>query len=49
MSAEAPGGWFKRAVTEEQTMLVFRKPREHLSPRLAAAPVEAPRSGRGPA
>lgn len=38
LTAQTPGGWFKRAVTEEQVVLVFRKPREHLSPRLASAP-----------
>lgn len=41
LSISTPGGWFRPSVTEEQTVLVFRKPREHLSPRLAAAPIEA--------
>lgn len=40
LTSEAPGGWFRRGSVEEQAMLVFRRPREHLSPRLAAAPVE---------
>lgn len=40
MTSEAPGGWFRRGSVEEQSVLVFRRPREHLSPRLAAAPVE---------
>ncbi|MER2507793.1 MAG: hypothetical protein ABTQ27_03435 [Amaricoccus sp.] len=45
LSMEGPAGWVKRASVEEQTMLIFRRPREHLSPRLAAAPAEtgAPR------
>lgn len=38
MAAEAPKGWFRRAVVAEETVLVFRRPREHLSPRLAAVP-----------
>ena len=42
MVAEAPGGFLRKAAASEQTMLVFRRPREHLSPRLAAAPEEAP-------
>ena len=41
MAAEAPGGFLRKAATSEQTMLVFRRPREQLSPRLAAAPDEA--------
>jgi hypothetical protein len=53
LSIQAPGGWFSRARTEEHTVLVFRKPREHLSPRIASEipreepaamrPVEVPR------
>jgi hypothetical protein len=42
MTAEAPRGFLRRASTSEQTMLVFRRPREQLSPRLAAVPEEAP-------
>ena len=38
MVAEAPGGFLRKAATSEQTMLVFRRPREQLSPRIAAAP-----------
>ena len=38
MVAEAPGGFLRKAAASEQTMLVFRRPREQLSPRLAAAP-----------
>ena len=37
MVAEAPGGFLRKAAASEQTMLVFRRPREQLSPRLAAA------------
>jgi hypothetical protein len=36
LAIQTPGGWFSRARTEEHTVLVFRKPREHLSPRLAS-------------
>jgi hypothetical protein len=53
LSIQTPGGWLSRSRTEEHTVLVFRKPREHLSPRIAAEtgqdlqpaprPVEAPR------
>ena len=50
LSIQTPGGWLSRSRTEEHTVLVFRKPREHLSPRIAAetgqeAPIPvAPRS-----
>jgi hypothetical protein len=37
MPAEASRGWFRAAVAEEQTVLVFRRPREALGPRLAAS------------
>lgn len=40
LTSEAPSGWFRRGSVEDQSVLVFRRPREHLSPRLAAAPVE---------
>lgn len=48
LAIETPGGWFRRARTEEHTVLVFRRSREHLSPRVAAettpaAPRETPR------
>ncbi|MFQ8431166.1 hypothetical protein [Amaricoccus sp. W119] len=55
LAIETPGGWFRRARTEEHTVLVFRRSREHLSPRVAgempreaplAAPREAPREPR---
>lgn len=42
MVAEAPGGFLRKAAASEQTMLVFRRPREHLSPRLAAVSEETP-------
>lgn len=38
ITVQAPGGWFKRGAIEEQVVLIFRKPREHLSPRMAGAP-----------
>ena len=40
MVAEAPGGFLRKAAASEQTMLVFRRPREQLSPRMAAAAPE---------
>ena len=36
LSAEAPGGWFRGGSSGEQTVLVFRRDREALGPRLAA-------------
>ena len=36
MPAEASRGWFRSALAGEQTVLVFRRPRELLSPRLAS-------------
>lgn len=36
VAAEAPGGWLRRGAATEVAVLVFRRPREHLSPRLAA-------------
>jgi hypothetical protein len=36
MPAEASRGWFRAALAEEQTVLVFRRARESLSPRLAS-------------
>jgi len=36
LPAEAPGGWFRGGTTGEQTVLVFRRDRETLGPRLAA-------------
>jgi hypothetical protein len=36
LPAEAPGGWFRGATAGEQTVLVFRRDREALGPRLAA-------------
>jgi len=40
MTAEAPGRFLRKAASSEQTMLVFRRPREQLSPRLAATAEE---------
>ncbi len=48
LTMEGPAGWFKRGGVEEQVMLIFRRPREHLSPRLAgetAAPREPLEAG----
>ena len=43
LPAEASRGWFRAALAEEQTVLVFRRPRETLGPRLAnARPEPAP-------
>jgi hypothetical protein len=41
LPAEAPRGWLRAAQAEEQAVLVFRRARESLGPRLAYAP-EAP-------
>jgi hypothetical protein len=45
LPSETPAGWFRRAVAGEETVLVFRRPREQLGPRLAAVaePAAAPR------
>ena len=37
LTAETPGGWFRRTRSAEHTVLVFRQPRETLGPRLVAA------------
>ncbi|MFT3975040.1 MAG: hypothetical protein QM699_16845 [Amaricoccus sp.] len=34
--AEGPAGWFRRGATTDQVVMVFRRPREALGPRLAA-------------
>jgi hypothetical protein len=36
LPAETPRGWLRAAVAEEQSVLVFRRPREQLGPRLAS-------------
>jgi hypothetical protein len=36
LPAEGPGGWFRGPTAGEQTVLVFRRAREALGPRLAA-------------
>ena len=33
--AEAPGGWLRRGTSSDHTVMVFRRPREALGPRLA--------------
>lgn len=42
LAIETPGGWLRRGRTEEHTVLVFRRVREHLSPRIAAEPTREP-------
>jgi hypothetical protein len=43
-AAEAPGGWFRRAKTSEHAVMIFRREREALGPRLATvAPAETAR------
>ena len=40
LPAEAPGGWFRSGAAGEQTVLVFRRDRESLGPRLATVRAE---------
>lgn len=47
LTAEVPGGWFRRSVSSEQAVLVFRRAREALGPRIAAVP-SAGAAGREP-
>ncbi|HET9069293.1 MAG TPA: hypothetical protein VFN28_11670, partial [Amaricoccus sp.] len=47
LSAEAPGGWFRGGTAGEQAVLVFRRQREALGPRLATLRVD--HDGGGPA
>jgi hypothetical protein len=42
LPAETPRGWLRPPLAEEQAVLVFRRPRESLGPRLAVAREEAP-------
>lgn len=42
LSAETPGGWFRRGRLEEETVLVFRRSRETLAPRLDRGEAPAP-------
>jgi hypothetical protein len=49
LPAEASRGWFRSALHGEQTVLVFRRARESLGPRLAAVQHEAPDSAPAPA
>ncbi len=44
LPAEAPRGWFRGGTAGEQTVLVFRRAREALGPRLAAVRAEPARS-----
>jgi len=52
LSAEAPGGWFRGGTSGEQAVLVFRRQREALGPRLATVRVDheggAPTAERAP-
>ena len=41
LPAESPGGWFRGSTSREQAVLVFRRDRESLGPRLAAVRAEA--------
>jgi hypothetical protein len=47
LPAEASRGWFRSAAHAEQTVLVFRRPRETLGPRLAAVRAEPVTAGPG--
>jgi hypothetical protein len=38
LPAQAPGGWFKRAAEENVTVMIFRRERESLMPRLESVP-----------
>lgn len=42
LAAETPGGWFRRGAVEERAVLVFRRERSDLGPRLAAEASPAP-------
>jgi hypothetical protein len=46
LPSETPAGWFRRAVACDQTVLVFRREREQLGPRLAAVAEAAPAAER---
>lgn len=47
LTVEAPRGWFRRGASAEQAVLIFRRVREALGPRLAAVP-SAGTAGREP-
>lgn len=49
LPAAAPGGMFRRAVEETVTVLVFRRERDNLEPRISAAPVAATATAESPA
>jgi hypothetical protein len=42
LPAKSPGGFFRRAAEENVTVLIFRRARENLSPRLEAVPSAIP-------
>jgi len=48
LPAETPRGWLRAPVAEEQAVLVFRRPREQLGPRLASTREAAPTVGLPP-
>ena len=48
LPAEAPRGWFRRALHEELSVLVFRRQREQLGPRLTAVPSDPVPEAREP-
>lgn len=45
LPAEEPRGWFRPGAEVIETMLIFRRPRESLGPRLAAARLEPEADG----
>ena len=42
LPAQEQGGWFRRGAEVVETVLIFRRPRESLSPRLASATAPEP-------
>lgn len=48
LPSESPAGWFRRSVSAEQTVLVFRRVREQLGPRLASATESVPERREAP-
>lgn len=49
LPAEASRGWFRSSLAGEQTVLVFRRPRESLGPRLAAVRSDRDEAAEAPA
>jgi hypothetical protein len=48
LPAEEAGGWFRRGAEVIETVLIFRRPRETLGPRLASARPELAAEADGP-